>query len=65
MPPIVWIILGVIALFVIDDILAKQHARRLLAENDRMWNELINQHQKEIAEAYREGKPFQINIDRR
>jgi hypothetical protein len=65
MPTIVWIILGVVALFVIDGIAEKRRISRLLADNDRMWNELINTHQQAIAEAYQEGKGFQINVDRR
>lgn len=43
----------------------KRHIRDLLAKNDEMWNDLIAQHQQAIAEAYQQGKGFQINIDRR
>lgn len=43
----------------------KRHIRDLLNANDKMWNELIIKHQKSIVEAYEQGKPFQINIERR
>lgn len=42
----------------------QRRIKQLLVENDRMWNELINKHQKEIAESYEQGKPCQITIER-
>ena len=42
----------------------KRYIRSLLLANDRMWNELLIKHQKAIADAFMEGKPFQIDIER-
>lgn len=42
----------------------KRRIKLILAENDRMWNDLINQHQKAIAESYAEGKPVSFTIER-
>lgn len=47
-----------------DDVIEKRHIKKLLAENDRMWNDLVNKNQKAIAEAFQEGKPVTFNIER-
>ena len=47
-----------------DDLADKRYIRKLLAENDRMWSDLVNNNLKAIAEAYQEGKPVAFNIER-
>lgn len=43
----------------------KRRIRQILAENDSMWNDLVNKNQKTIAEAFQEGKPVTFNIERK
>jgi hypothetical protein len=40
----------------------KRYIRDLLAERDQAWNEIINKHQKTIAEAYEKGEPVRFTI---
>jgi hypothetical protein len=42
----------------------KRRIRQLLAETDRMWIDLVNKHQKAIAEAFQEGKQVSFTIER-
>ena len=42
----------------------KRRIKQMLAENDRMWNDLVNKHQKTIAESFQEGKPVTFTIER-
>lgn len=60
------IIIGgiVVAAFLWSEAGNKRHVRDLLTKNDEMWNDLIAEHQKAIAEAYQQGKGFRINIER-
>ncbi len=63
--PIFWALVGFGVLIGLwnkaDD---KRRIRALLAANDQYWNQLLIKHQKAIAEAYQEGRPFQIDIER-
>ncbi len=42
----------------------QRRIKQLLDENDRMWNEIINKHQKTIAEAYEQGNACHFTIER-
>jgi hypothetical protein len=64
--PTFWVIAGIcVLLFLWSEADDKRRIRRLLEETDREWNALIIEHQKAIADAYMEGKGFQINLIRR
>ena len=55
----------VICLYVyVDDVADRRYIRRLLAENDRMWTDMVNKNLKSIAEAYQDGKQVTFNIER-
>lgn len=63
--PAFWVVVaGVVVYSIWDHATDKRHIRDVLAKNDEMWNDLINQHQQAIAEAYQQGKSFKINIER-
>ena len=47
-----------------EDAAQKRRIRQMLEENDRMWNDLVNKHQKTIAESFQEGKPVTFTIER-
>jgi hypothetical protein len=66
-PLVMWIAIGVVCVIwqAIDDALHRKRIRALLNATDRQWIEIINKHQKEIAEAYWNGKPFVPTVDRR
>ncbi len=42
----------------------KRLIKELLVENDQMWNDLIREHQEEIAKAYLDGYPYTFKIKR-
>jgi hypothetical protein len=47
-----------------EDMINKHHIRKVLAENDRMWTDMVNNNLKTIAEAYQDGKPVTFHIER-
>lgn len=63
-PLVVALIVGVISL-VLDSYWRNQEIRQAVEANDRFWNELINENQKFISEAYERGEPVRFNIERR
>jgi hypothetical protein len=61
-----WLIVAVCVLWSLwDEAQDKRRIRQLLDETDEMWNNLVNEHQKTIAEAFQRGEPVRFNIDRR
>jgi hypothetical protein len=64
--PIFW---GIVAFCVIMHLWNERDNKRairdLIAAIDTEWNECINRHHKEIAEAYQRGEPVHIKMERR
>jgi hypothetical protein len=51
--------------FLLDNHWRNQERRQALEANDRFWNDLVNSHQKLIAEAYERGEPVRFTIERK
>jgi hypothetical protein len=65
MPLGFWLAVALVTSCFVSEWDTKRRIRLALEESDREWNECINQHHKTIAEAYAEGKPVQITMERR
>lgn len=50
--------------FLLDNHWRNQELRQAIQANDRFWSELVNTHQKTIAEAYERGEPVRFTIER-
>jgi hypothetical protein len=60
---VIAIVVGIYVFF--EEQADKRRIKELLAENDRLWNDVINKHQRTIAEAYQQGQPCAFTIERR
>ena len=62
--PFIGMAIGLGLYFYFDELADKRRIKQILAENDRMWSDLVNKNQKTIAEAYQKGDSVTFNIER-